>query len=250
MFNDAVAIILFQTMTKFIDQPDKEFNATTLKEIAENFFSLSFMSILIGSSFGFLTAIITKKCRFIASSAIVETTVFFLFALQSYYLAENFDYSGIVAILFASIIQSQYSWYNLSPQGKHVTSVTFDTLGFIAQAIVFTYIGLSSSRYIKYEPISWKFVLAEFFIVIIGRFIGVYMAYGICSLFPGSATNRLSFRQLTFISYAALIRGAISFGLIQSVEDDALDDKAVLESSTLYLIITTTVAFGTFCSKV
>ena len=73
------------------------------------------MSILIGSFYGFITSYITKKCRFLASSAVVETVILFLLAVQSYYVAETFDYSGIVAILFCSIVQSQYAWYNLSP---------------------------------------------------------------------------------------------------------------------------------------
>ena len=33
--------------------------------------------------------------------------------------------SSIVTILTTSLVQSHYAWYNLSPQGKHVTSVTF-----------------------------------------------------------------------------------------------------------------------------
>lgn len=53
-----------------------------------------------------------------------------------------------------------------------------------------------------------------FFIVIFGRFFAVYLSYALFMCCKGKEENKLSFPQLTFISYAALIRGAIAFGLV------------------------------------
>jgi sodium/hydrogen exchanger-like protein 6/7 len=162
--------------------------------------------------------------------------------------------SGIVSLLVCSLLQSHYAWYNLSPQGQHVTSVTFQTLGYISEAAVFAYIGLSATHYIFNTSFCWKFVLAEFFIIIIGRYIAIYSSYYTFACCKGKKANKLEFSQLTFISFAALIRGAIAFGLVTKVPTGeagiSKEKKDILLSSTLALVIITTVLFGSFTNIV
>lgn len=57
------------------------------------------------------------------------------------------------------------------------------------------------------------------FIIVIGRFLAVYISYYIFFC-KKSETVSLSFRELSFIAYAAVIRGAIAFGLVTSISDD------------------------------
>ena len=59
-------------------------------------------------------------------------------------------------LLATSIILSHYAFYNLSPQGQHVTSVTFQTLGYMAEAIVFAYVGVISASTLTTQRICWK----------------------------------------------------------------------------------------------
>jgi NhaP-type Na+/H+ or K+/H+ antiporter len=216
-----------------------------------SFLQLSSLSVLIGCVFGFACSYITKVWRFYSHSAIAESGLFMCFALMSYFLSEVLELSGIVTLLTCSLILSHYAFYNLSPQGKEVTYVTFQTLGYVSEAVVFGYIGVSATYYLVEKPICWKFILAEFIIVIIGRYLGVFISYYLFAFFPGSNYNLLSFAQLSFISYAALIRGAIAFGLILKVGDDLDIDGEhknldILESSTCFLVILTTVIFGSF----
>ncbi len=69
------------------------------------------------------------------------------------------------------------------------------------------------------SKICWPFVLCEMFIIVIGRFLAVYISYYIFFC-KKSETVRLSFRELSFIAYAAVIRGAIAFGLVTSISDE------------------------------
>jgi len=76
-----------------------------------------------------------------------------------------------------------------------VTSVTFQTLGYIAEAAVFGFVGISIEHYVRFTPFCMIFVVAGFFIVIIGRYAAVYISYYIFQLCPGgSKDNRLSFK--------------------------------------------------------
>ena len=61
-----------------------------------------------------------------------------LMAFLSYYVGEGpLQASGVTALIVTAVMQAQYSWYNLSPQGKHVSGVTIATTGFLAEAFVF-----------------------------------------------------------------------------------------------------------------
>jgi NhaP-type Na+/H+ or K+/H+ antiporter len=123
--NDAVAIILYQTMESFAFE-NAEFNPkTTPFLIMGDFCKLFSLSILIGLVFGFLASYLTKCMRFIAQSAIGESFILICFGLFSYFLSELMEMSGIVSLLTTALIMAHYAWHNLSPQGKHVTSVTF-----------------------------------------------------------------------------------------------------------------------------
>lgn len=132
----------------------------------------------------------------------------------AYTLSEYLGQSAILTLLTVGVLNSHYTWFNLSPQGKHVSSVTFQTFSYIAEAVIFQFIGFTLIYYRDYKW-SWGLVLAELFIIPLGRFIGtVGLMY---SLNLCKHKTKLSFRQLCFICYAGLIRGAIAFGLVLEV---------------------------------
>ena len=92
-------------------------------------------------------------------------------------------------------------------------SVIFSTIGFMAEAIVFINIGIIAGKEFTLYYICWKFMLIMLVVIVVGRFAAIYVSYAIFMCFPGKKANALSFKQLTFVAYAALIRGAIAFGL-------------------------------------
>lgn len=51
-------------------------------------------------------------------------------------------------------------------------------------------------------------------IIIVGRFTSVFVIYYGSRICSRSKNTRVNFAQLLYISYAALIRGAIAFGLV------------------------------------
>lgn len=54
----------------------------------------------------------------------------------------------------------------------------------------------------------------------------VYISYYIFSCCPGKQSNKLTFPQVSFISFAALIRGSIAFGLVLKMVSDFKDDSS------------------------
>mgnify|MGYP000869543991 CR=1 FL=1 len=62
----------------------------------------------------------------------------------------------------------------------------------------------------------------------------------------GSPNNYLSFREISFATYAAFIRGAIAFGLVEMLDEHTFKYKRVIVSSTMVLVIASTCIFGGF----
>lgn len=62
----------------------------------------------------------------------------------------------------------------------------------------------------------------------------------------------VSVKELIFISYGGMIRGAIAFGLVLKIPEGAKDgeeafkERGVVVTTTLAVVIITTVIFGTF----
>ena len=128
LFNDAVSIILFQSMADIVKKDKKdgyELSAEAILEIIKDFVILAIVSILIGVSMGMVSSLMTKYFRVIAHSAVSESAFLILIAMMSYFISETSHMSGIVTLLVTSVLMTHYTWYNLSPQGKHVSSVLF-----------------------------------------------------------------------------------------------------------------------------
>ena len=79
---------------------------------------------------------------------------------------------------------AHYTWYNLSPQGKTISSVSFDVFGAAAESFVFAYIGLCVFTYVNDETKNTHHVWSVSFIcwmtviVILGRTCAVWLAHG------------------------------------------------------------------------
>lgn len=194
---------------------------------------------------GFFVTYLLKRFRSVTHSAIHETFLLICFAMLTYYLSEIAEQSGIASLVTCALVEAHYAWYNLSPQGKHVTSVAFQTFGYGAESFVFSFIGLSLMFYTDY-PYSWQFICAEFFIIIIGRYAAICLSYYMFACFKGDQSNKLSFREITFLSYAAFIRGCIAFGLVENLDGEKFHNKKVIVSSVLCLVISSTCIIGSF----
>lgn len=104
------------------------------------------MAILIGMAFGFLCTYLLKHMRSL-SKAPGGCVLIFCFGFLSYLAAEVQGQSGIIAILASGMVMANYAWFNLSPQAKQSSQTIFKWLGFLVEAIVFSYLGLTFWSY-------------------------------------------------------------------------------------------------------
>lgn len=145
---------------------------------------------------------------------------------------------------------AHYGWYNLSPQGQTTSSVVFQFLGFIAEGFVFCYLGLTFFSY-RTMPFSISLVFILMGVVVFCRFvatIGLVSLLKLCK-YESKHHNPLNYRELTFIWYSGLIRGAIAFGLVLCI-DKSFAGRDLIVTTCLSLVLLTTIIFGSTVSLV
>lgn len=142
----------------------------------------------------------------------------------------------------SGVTMALYAQYNLSLDGKHFTSDALEFLSFMGEAFCFAYLGLTFFSYSNYDW-SLKFFLVMLVIVILGRFLGTVVFLQSLRIF--GHTPLVSLKEVTFMSLAGMIRGAIAFGLVLRL-DDSLPNKKVIVTTSLSLVCGTVVFFGSF----
>lgn len=247
--NDAVAIILFNTVVKFttpdpITKTGKEFSGMAIPGVAAEFVMLLAGSLVIGLAFGIICALNFKFLRSCTKSSIVESVLIFIWAYLSYIVSEMLGFSGIISLLTSGVFMASYAWYNLSVGGRLGSNMIFSFLAFLAEGFVFSYLGLTFFSYKNY-PWSYQLILVMMLAILIGRFIGsigLIYTLKICC-YERDDPNKMTFKELIFVWYAGMIRGAIAFGLVLRI-DDALPAKKIITTTCLTLVVFTTIAFG------
>mmetsp|Transcript_19543 Transcript_19543/g.26409 ORF Transcript_19543/g.26409 Transcript_19543/m.26409 type:complete len:136 (+) Transcript_19543:980-1387(+) len=117
-------------------------------------------------------------------------------------------------------------------------------LGQLAEAFVFSYLGLTFFSYTSFEW-SLELIVVEFCVILIGRFLATFGLIGLLKLcrYEKSNPKRITCKELLFIWYAGLIRGAIAFGLVLRIDSD-VSNRSVIVTTCLTLVVFSTIFFG------
>ena len=242
--NDAVCIILFNTVNDFAKDSNAVLDAKAVGVITLEFLLLGVVSIILGLVFGLGQSYLMKKVRSLTRDPVAECAIIFAVAYISYVVAELLHQSGIISLLFCGITMAHYGWYNLSPQGQTTSSVVFQFLGFIAEGFVFCYLGLTFFSY-RTMPFSPALVGILLCVVVFCRFIatiGLVSVLKLCK-YESKHPNPLNYKELVFIWYSGLIRGAIAFGLVLRIES-TFPGRDLIVTTCLTLVLFSTIVFG------
>lgn len=240
--NDAVAIILFNTVLKFFfGAEETTITWTAPFEIFGDFLLLGVCSISIGLAYGLLASVMFKQMRSLTLSASIECLVIFCVAYMAYVTAELAAFSGIISLLTSGVVMAHYAWYSLSAQGQHGSYLVFQTIGLLMQAFIFSYLGIS---FFSFASNDWSYdlILVELAIAILGRFGGTLGLIGLLRLC--GYNSGIAWKEVFFMGYAGLIRGAIAFGLVLRIDGNSVDHRSVIVTTCLTLVVFTTVVFG------
>jgi sodium/hydrogen exchanger 8 len=138
-----------------------------------SFLNLFFFSFLVGTTVGCLSSLFLKKLKFIKLNRVQENSIVIFFAFISYTLAEEMGLSPIIALLFTGIVMSHYTFYNLSFQAREESAVVSRMMANIAEAFVFTYLGLTMISSLT-SVLSISFLFWALIFVVFGRIVAIF----------------------------------------------------------------------------
>lgn len=111
---------------------------------------------------------------------------------------------------------------------------------------MFGYLGITFFSYISLDW-SWQLFIGMLIICCVGRFIGTIGIIKIFELFGYKSGIRM--KDLVFISYAGIIRGAVAFGLVLRI-DESVEHRSVIVTTSLALVCFTTIFLGSTVATV
>ncbi len=101
--------------------------------------------------------------------------------------------------------------------------------------------------FFSYKSFDWsvELIIVEVIVILVGRALGTFGLIGLLKCFGYEKNNpkRITWKEVTFIWYAGLIRGAIAFGLVLRIDND-LPNRSVIITTSLTLVVFTTIFFG------
>eukprot|EP00736_Rhodelphis_marinus_P011357 Rmarinus@m.9344 len=242
VLNDAVAIVLYQTMASF---QSSAVTAVSIAAACARFVAVFCLSVLVGGLCGSASSLLCKhtqlreeKFRYLECSLAVLTPYI------SWMLAQAGGLSGIVAIMFCGIIMAKYTLDNLSRFSRDFTQDFFRLLALLCELFVFIYMGLAVFLY----DLSWEklgFAVICLVIVLLARCCNVYPCAALVNSYR-HVRRRIPSRHV-HVMFAVGLRGAIAFTLALEAEEQFPGEvgKAIL-TLTIVIIIFTVLVVGSF----
>ncbi|KAM9038056.1 sodium/hydrogen exchanger 9 [Sarcophilus harrisii] len=245
VLNDAVAIVLTYSISIYSpkDNPNT-FDAAAFFQSVGNFLGIFAGSFAMGSAYAVVTLLFsltnlyhltkfTKLCEF----PMLETGLFFLLSWSAFLSAEAAGLTGIVAVLFCGVTQAHYTYNNLSSDSKMRTKQLFEFMNFLAENVIFCYMGLALFTF-QNHIFNALFILGAFLAIFIARACNIYPLSFILNL---GRKQKIPWNFQHMMMFSGL-RGAIAFAL--AIRDTESEPKQMMFTTTLLIVFFTVWVFG------
>ncbi|PKK27004.1 solute carrier family 9, subfamily A (NHE9, cation proton antiporter 9), member 9, transcript variant X1 [Columba livia] len=237
VLNDAVAIVLTYSISIYSPKENPNaFDAAAFFQSVGNFLGIFAGSFAMGSSYAVVTALLTKFTK-LCEFPMLETGLFFLLSWSAFLSAEAAGLTGIVAVLFCGVTQAHYTFNNLSPDSKMRTKQLFEFMNFLAENVIFCYMGLALFTFQNhiFNPL-----------FIFGAFVAVFAARA-CNIYPLSFILNLGRKQKIPRNFQHMmmfsgLRGAIAFAL--AIRETESQPKQMMFTTALLVVFFTVWVFG------
>ncbi|TDH74082.1 hypothetical protein CCR75_008575 [Bremia lactucae] len=249
MLNDGVAIVSFTLFQGLVRDGIADVTLNDAGLIIVKVFGIGFGSVGLAAVVCFTSAFILKK----ADPALqrypsYEISIVLLSAYLSYVIADLVGMSGIVALFFSGVLMSHYHLYNIAEESATALRHLLTTSSFMAENFVYIYMGMSVVAYSGYFTWDWGFILVNMIACLLGRMLNTFPMCMLANL-GRSEDNKIPLSYMVVIWFAGL-RGAIAFALALNVYSPNRIHASVIQSTTLFTVMFTTVFFGVGTSPV
>ncbi len=180
LFNDGIAVVLFQISSVYL-LSYMEMGWAGIGSGILLFLKFALGGILIGAIMGFLFSQLIR----LYDDFPLEIGFSMLLFFGSYFIAEHFHVSGVIAVAVSGLIFGNYGARIGMSETTNVNINSFwDVITLVANSLIFLMIGLEI-RNIDFTD-KWLLIAASIFIVLAGRTIALYTSLMFLKNFPSS----------------------------------------------------------------
>ena len=224
LFNDGTAIVVFNLMVTIAITG--YFN---LGESIINFLIVSGGGLIIGFILGLLISLAISMI----DNPLIETTLTTVLAFGSYILAEQFQVSGVLAVVAAGLVSGNLGPSRMSPTSKILVFNFWDYAAFLANSFIFLLIGLQIDLNILLTD--WNAILWAILAVLIARAASIYGLSWIGAGVP---------MRYKHVLYWGGLRGAISLALALSLPASLGAQQDIIQSMAFGVVLFTLLVQG------
>ncbi|MBN8234175.1 sodium:proton antiporter [Halobacillus kuroshimensis] len=205
LFNDGIAVVLFKIASIYL-LTYIEMGWSGLGSGVFMFLKFAIGGALVGLAFGFFFSQIIRFFDDYPLEVAFSALLFF----GSYFIAEHFHTSGVIAVVVAGFVFGDYgAKVGMSKQTKTNINTFWDSITLLANALIFLMVGLEIRNINLSE--NWAYIAGAIVIVLIGRTIALYISTG--------WIKELNAKERLLINWGGL-RGSLSVALALSLPMD------------------------------
>ncbi|WP_226578074.1 cation:proton antiporter [Halobacillus litoralis] len=213
LFNDGIAVVLFKIASIYL-LTYIEMGWAGLGSGIFMFLKFAVGGAIIGLILGYIFSQIIR----IYDDYPLEVAFSALLFFGSYFIAEEFHTSGVIAVVVGGFVFGDYgAKIGMSEETKTNINTFWDSITLLANALIFLMVGLEI-RNIDLAG-NWKYIIGAIVIVLIGRTIALYISTG--------WVKEISSKERLLINWGGL-RGSLSVALALSLPMDFAGRDQVL----------------------
>src|ERR1700676_696593 len=213
LLNDGTAAIAFVAVLAILaggHQNSMEITGTLLLSIMGG--------TMVGALVGFCLMFLAGR----TPDYLVEITFTMLAAYGSFFAAEHFHFSGVIATLAAGLVVGNYkSSGSITQAGRHALGPFWEFAAFIANSLIFLLIGAQEAQ--QHFTGIWFPLLVAVVLVTLGRAVSIYP---LCALFARSR-RKVNLKHQHILFWGGL-RGALALALALALPDDMPNHDAII----------------------
>jgi len=184
VLNDAVAIVLSQTLLSFLVVP---VSGASVMAAVRSFCVIFFGSTLIGVTSGILSSVAFKHLKLTIDNKYVELAISFCFPWTGYFISEALEMSGIVAILACGMVMAAFTRRVMSQEAVALSSDAYKGIATIAETFVFVYLGMAVITFPIFHHTAWRLFGVATLACFVGR-LHIYLGSALTNCFRGPAS--------------------------------------------------------------
>ena len=233
LFNDGTAIVIYNLIMVFALT-----GQFSLANGITQFLYVSTGGIVIGLILGWIISLLIAR----VDDYLIETTLTTVLAFGSYLVAEQFHFSGVLAVVAAGLVNGNIGPQGMSPTTRVVLYNFWEYVAFLANSLVFLLIGMQVN--ISLIVSAWQPILWAILAILAARFIVVYGLIWLVNRF----SEAIPVNWQHVINWSGL-RGAISLALVLSLPDSLGSERDLLRIMAFGVVLFTLLIQSTTMSQ-